>query len=334
MPIKLNAFVEAFRGDFVEDIHKVSLIVVNSAGETLFVAGNPELQVHMRSSAKPFQAQALFQSGAYEQFGLSLKELALCCASHDGSADHIETARGILRKIGLNETYLNCGGHYPGDTETRKALLAKGEEPADIHNNCSGKHSGMLAIARALDAPLEAYETREHPVQTLIFDIAYEMLDIENIPHAIDGCSVPTFILPLGDAAKMYAQLSDPGTAKDKYREGLITVFQAMQAHPDMIAGFESIDTQLMQAVPNIAVKRGAQGYYGMAIKDSKYGHLGICLKLESGSNEARNVFIIALLEYLGVLSEDRPMKWRKQAISNHRGMVTGYYHAGIERIK
>lgn len=332
MPMNLNAFVQAFRGDYIEDHHAVSLVVMNSAGETLFVAGNPELEVHMRSSAKAFQALALFQSGAFERFGLSLKELSLCCASHDGTADHIETARGILAKIGLDESYLNCGAHLPSDPSTRQALLSHNEKPTSIHNNCSGKHAGMLAIAKALSAPLEAYEAREHPVQELIFQAGTDLTGIKSIPSAIDGCSVPTFILPLSVAACMYAQFADPVTAPEAHREGLSTIFEAMQAYPDMIAGPDSIDTQLMQALPKIAVKRGAQGYYGMAIKDSQHGHLGVTLKLESGSNEARDVFIVELLEYLGVLSSDVPMKWRQQEIKNHRDIVTGHYKANIQK--
>lgn len=330
MPTQLNAFINAYRGDYIEDQHNVSLIIKKPNGETLFTAGKPDMQVHMRSSAKPFQAQALFQSGAYQKYQLSLKELALCCASHEGSQDHIGTANAILKKQNLNETALNCGAHQPSDKEQKTKLQQQHAQATAIHNNCSGKHAGMLAIANALSAPLDNYESINHPVQQLIFESARVLANVKEIPHAIDGCSLPTFILSLGDAATLYTRLADPNSAPEAYQTGLKTVFEAMQSYPDMIAGHGVIDTEIMKAIPTVAVKRGAQGYYGIAVKQSKYGPLGITLKVEDGSNQARDVFIIEILEYLNILDPKLPMKWRDQEIVNHRGIVTGRYQAEI----
>lgn len=328
MSKQLSAYINAYRGDFVEDHHVVSLAIVSPQGETLFTAGNPDLNVPMRSSAKPFQAQALFQSGAYRQFALSLKELALCCASHEGSAEHLQVAEGILQKLGLTEAALNCGAHLPGDKESRARLASSGQAVSAIYNNCSGKHSGMLAVAKALGASITDYETREHPVQELIFEIARALSGVSTIPYAIDGCSVPTFILPLRDSAHMWACFADPSTAPAAYQEGLETVSRAMQAHPEMVAGVGANDTVFMQNIPMLVAKRGAQGYYGLALKDSRYGPLGLTLKVENGSNEARDILLVELLEFLGVLSTATPLPWRRPEISNHRGIVTGYWEA------
>ncbi len=329
----LNCKIEAIRGGYIEDRHQVSMVIMNDAGEILFTAGNPNLSVHMRSSAKAFQGQVLFQSGAVEKYDLSLKELSLCCASHDGTADHIATAQGILKKICLDENALNCGAHLPSDPDSKHDLLSNDRQPTAIYNNCSGKHAGMLAATLAMGADIATYEAIEHPLQQAIFDCGKALSGMDEIPYGIDGCSLPAFIMPLTNAAKMYTAFVSPETAPEKYQTGLAKIFEAMQAHPEMIAGPDSVDTQIMQVIPTLAAKRGAQGYYGMAIKDTKYGNLGITLKVEDGSNGARDVFIVKLLEFLEVLSPDVPMVWRDKEIRNHRGILTGNYQASIETI-
>lgn len=325
----LTAFVDAYRGDFVEDHHPISLVALSPQGELLFSAGNPILQIAMRSSSKPFQALAVILSGAYKTYGFSLKELALCCASHEGSKEHLEVAQGILDKLGLDESFLNCGSHLPGDKGSRAFLKENHQDPTPIYNNCSGKHSGMLAVAKALGVSPEHYEQREHPVQQLIFATIKDLTGLNAIPYGIDGCSAPNFILPLEAAAKMWSTLAAPETAP-KYKEALETIFRAMQAYPEMVAGEGEIDTVLMRAIPGLAAKRGAQGYYGLALKDSKYGPLGLVLKVEDGNSAAREVFVIELLEFLGVLDPNLAMPWRRPEIKNHRGLVTGYWQVSL----
>ncbi|MCA9837305.1 MAG: asparaginase [Trueperaceae bacterium] len=325
-----EAFVDAYRGKFVEDHHQISLLAVNPQRETIICAGNPAHKIAMRSSSKPFQALALFASGAFEKYNFSLKELALCCASHEGSQDHIVTAQGILDKIGLDESYLNCGAHMPSDKASRDHLHETGQKATPIYNNCSGKHSGMLAVAKALGVSPADYEQRDHPVQQLIFKIVSELSGVADIPYGIDGCSVPTFMLSLEAAARMWSSFASPAQYPG-YQEGLETIFRAMHAHPEMLAGEGANDTEFLRAIPELAAKRGAQGYYGLALQDSKFGPLGLTLKVEDGSNEARDVFLIELLEFLGALDPETPMPWRKPEIKNHRGIVTGYWQPELK---
>jgi L-asparaginase II len=284
----------------------------------------------MRSSAKPFQAQALFLSGAKKRFDLNPAELALTCASHDGTLRQLELIQTFLAKLGLDQSYLACGTHLPAAKETRDALAKSGQTPRPIHNNCSGKHTGMLAAALALGAALEGYEKPDHPVQQLNFQTFRALSGVEDISFGIDGCSVPTFILPLANAARMFAQLAVPQTAPEKYQQGLEQTFRAMRTHPDLVAGPESLDTVLMQTIPGLAAKGGAEGYYGMALRESPYGPLGIAFKVEDGSSRARDVFGVALLEKLGLLASDLDLPWRRPVLKNHQGIETGYLEASF----
>ncbi len=324
----MNAYVYSYRGGLIENRHRVSVAIMDPKGKLLAYAGNPELPAHMRSSSKPFQAQALFLSGAMKKFSITTQELALSCASHDGTAQHLEVAARYLQKVGLGIEYLACGAHLPADEASLKALQKSGQEPTALYNNCSGKHVGMLAIALALGADPKGYEQPNHPVQQLNMQTVRELSGLEDIPYGIDGCSVPTFVLPLAPAARMFALLADPASAPSKYQESLKNTFDAMRAFPEMVAGPQSIDTVLMQKIPHLAVKRGAEGYYGIALSESQWGPIGVTLKVEDGSSAAREPFVIALLEQLGALSPDVQLEWRKPIIKNVRKLDVGYMEA------
>jgi len=254
----MDAYTYAYRGGLIENRHKVSLAIVGPQGNLLAYSGNPHLSAHMRSSAKPFQALALYLSGAIERFGITPAEVALTCASHDGLEQHVTMATHYLRKIGLDESYLACGIHPPFDLAARKALQQAGQPATVLHNNCSGKHTGMLAAALALGVEPRGYEQPEHPVQQLNLQTLRDLSGHQHIPYGVDGCSVPTFVLPLAPAARMFALLAKPEAAPEKYREGLEAVFRAMRQHPELVAGPRSIDTVLMQTVPHLAAKRRA----------------------------------------------------------------------------
>lgn len=327
----MNAYTYAYRGGLIENRHKVSLAIVGPKGNLLAYSGNPHLAAHMRSSAKPFQALALYLSGAIQRFGITPAEVALTCASHDGMEQHVTIAANYLHKIGLDESYLACGAHLPFDPAARKALQQAGQSPTVLHNNCSGKHTGMLATALALGANPRGYEQPEHPVQQLNLLTLRDLSGHHHISYGVDGCSVPTFVLPLAPAARMFALLAEPEAAPPKYQEGLQAVFQAMQQHPDLVAGPQSIDTVLMQKLPQLASKRGADGYYGMALRGTRWGSIGVALKVESGSNEAREPMVIRLLEELGILTSEVALEWRRPLIRNVRRLEVGYLEARLE---
>jgi L-asparaginase II len=326
----MNAWVYSYRGAIIENRHQVSLVVMTANRQILMSAGDDARLIPMRSSAKAFQAQALFQSGAFEQFQITAEELALACASHEGTTRHTQIALGLLERLNLSEADLACGVHPPINKAARQALEQRGEAPTALHNNCSGKHSGMLAVARALGVAPQGYERPEHPVQQLILRVIRELSGMAEVPYGIDGCSVPAFSLPLAAAAWLFLQLAVPELAPAAYRAGLETTFQAKRRHPDLVAGEGAIDTVLMQAVPGLAAKRGADGYYGMALRESPHGPLGIALKVDDGNQQAREAFVVRLLEHLGALSETPALLWRKPVLRNHRGLETGFIDAVI----
>ena len=326
----MNAYTYVYRGGLIENRHKVSLAVVNPSGHLLAYCGNPHLAVHMRSSAKPFQAQALYQSGAIQRFGITPAEVALTCASHDGTGQHVVIAANYLHKIGLDDGYLACGAHLPFDPASRKALQQAGQPATVLHNNCSGKHTGMMAAALAMGADPKGYEQPEHPVQQLNLQTLRDLSGQSHIPYGVDGCSVPTFVLPLASAARMFALLAQPQAAPTKYQEGLEAVFRAMRQHPDLVAGPHSIDTVLMQKLPSLVAKRGADGYYGMAVRNTRWGDVGVALKVESGSNEAREPMVVRLLEELGLLSPEIELEWRRPLVRNVRRLEVGHLEARL----
>lgn len=327
----MSSYTYAYRGGIIENRHHISIAVVNSENKRLASSGNPELLAHLRSSAKPFQVQALFQCGADEKFGFTDKEIALACASHSGTPEHTNVAKGMLDKLGLGKSDLACGVHWPVSKEERLRLEHNNEEPSTLHNNCSGKHSGMLAVAQMLNAPTRGYEKPDHPVQQLNFQIMRDLSGVQEIPFGVDGCSVPVFVLPLDKAAWIFAQLANPESAPEKYREGLERAFQAMKTYPEMVAGEGEIDTVLMQQIPGLVCKQGADGYYGISLKETKYGPLSVVLKVEDGSTAAREPAVIRVLELLGVLPEDNALPWKRPILRNHRKIETGYLEAQIE---
>jgi L-asparaginase II len=329
----MSSYTYAYRGGIIENRHRISIAVVNSENKILASSSNPQLLAHLRSSAKPFQAQALFLTGAAKKFEFTDKEIALACASHVGTPEHVSVAKGMLDKLNLTESDLACGVHWPASKEERTRLEQTGEKPTALHNNCSGKHAGMLAVALTLGAPTQGYEKPDHPVQQLNFQTMRDLSGVQEIPFGIDGCSVPVFVLSLDKAAWMFAQLANPQSAPEKYREGLEQAFRAMKTFPEMVAGEGEIDTVLVQQIPGLVCKQGADGYYGISLRETKYGTLGVVLKVEDGSTAAREPAVIRVLELLGVISEDNTLPWKRPIIRNHRKIETGYLEAHIELV-
>lgn len=327
----MSAHVFSYRGDMIENRHTASLAVVNPVGRLVAFAGNPHLPAHLRSSSKPFQAQALFQTNAVGHFGLTSKEIAVSCASHSGSPDHIATVDGYLQKIGLTPDFLACGAHMPWDKDSLRLLKETRQEPTSLYSNCSGKHSGMLAAAMTMGATPRGYEKPNHPVQQINFQTIRDLAGVQEVPFGIDGCSVPAFVLPLANAARMFARLAAPDTAPSKYQAGLQSTYEAMRAHPDMVSGAEGMDTVLMGTLPHFASKGGADGYYGMALRKTQWGPLGVALKVESGSSDARDPLVVKVLEALGVISPDMPLPWRKPLVRNVRRLEVGWWEAQLD---
>ncbi|OGO17865.1 MAG: hypothetical protein A2Z14_11275 [Chloroflexi bacterium RBG_16_48_8] len=335
--------VEVVRGGLVESVHHAAVAVADPEGKLFASWGSPETVTYMRSSAKPFQILPLLDGGGVSCFDFSLQEIAIMCASHSGTDLHVRTVLSIQGKVGVTEGDLLCGVHPPYDLETADRLKEEGVEPTPNRHNCSGKHSGMLALARLIGAPIDDYIHPQHPVQQRILKALGEMCDLkaEEIRIGVDGCSVPTFAIPLKSAATAFARLADPRPWIEARAEACRIVWQAMTTHPDMVAGPIRFDTHLMQAAKGLLLaKGGAEGYQGISIAAGALGEgspaLGVALKIADGDHEGRARSIVALkvLKDLGALSgvqRDSLSRFDARELNNWRGIRVGELRPCLE---
>jgi L-asparaginase II len=329
---------KVIRGETVESVHRGNLIVVTGEGRTVFSLGEPETVTFWRSSAKSFQAIPFLKNGVAEAFGFTEKEIALACGSHSGERVHVETATKMLEKIGLSETDLRCGTHLPFDEKRTEEMVRAGEQPTQLHNNCSGKHAAMLGFAKMLGADLESYENLENPVQQQILDCVAEFSDVPRaeIKIGVDGCAAPNFAIPIRAMALSFARLVfPPKTFDDETREACRRVVSATVSHPEMIGGTKRLDTMIMQAARGrIVSKIGAEGVYSAGVLPSprwKTG-LGIAFKIEDGDDRrARAVVLIELLKQLEILDAEILSEFSPLPIKNRRGAEVGRVEASFD---
>jgi L-asparaginase II len=334
------------RGGMVESVHRGSIAIVDARGKLVAFAGDPGTRTCLRSAAKPFQAIPLLEYGGRDEYELTGEELALTCGSHGGEPVHVATAAALLRKGEFDEEDLLCAPHLPFDEKSAADLRASGEAPSSLHNNCSGKHAGMLLATQAMDAPPADYIAAAHPLQLLMRSTLAEFAGLapEEVPVAIDGCGVPAFFLSLYRAAFAYARLMSG--AIERYADSGQLVVEAMTGHPHYVAGNWSMTTPLMAAFNGeLLAKEGAEGFYAMALAPSLCtrltrklrladdGGLGIALKIEDGSmDRGRNPAILHLLDLLGAESDAEQLEpYRDAPVRNHAGLVVGEVRAEFE---
>ncbi|MEO8287454.1 MAG: asparaginase [Chloroflexota bacterium] len=326
--------VEVTRGPIVESVHYGVIAVSDVEGELLAWAGNPGSVTYYRSSCKPIQAIPLVESGAADRFGLTDREIAVACASHGGEDIHVEAVKSILDKIGCGPDALACGAHAPSDKDAARAMQEREESPTVLHNNCSGKHAGMLALARFHGWPVGGYETPRHPVQQVILQTIadFASLDPDDIPVGVDGCSACTFGLSVHRMALSFARLGQPEYWPEPRRTAVRRISTAMTTYPEMVAARRGrIDTDLMRAAHGTLVaKVGAESLYCAArLGDSQHPAVGFALKLLDGdvSGRARHPAIIEGLRQAGLLDEDTLNKleayWMEE-VRNRVGDVVG----------
>jgi L-asparaginase II len=315
------------RGPLVESLHR-GAVAAFQGGKTLFAAGDADAPVFLRSSAKPFQAMALLLSGAAEAHGLGDDEIAVACASHGAEEIHLAAVRSLQRKCGVPPEALGCGAHPPASTRASLDLARGGGKPETLHNNCSGKHTAMLAAAKALGAPLEGYLEPDHPVQRMnLRNLAlFAGVDPASVVVAVDGCSAPVFAIPLVSAAAAFSRLAAPdATIPPAEAAAARRIVKAMTHRPDLVAWPGRGDAALMGAAPGrIVSKLGAEGVQCLGVLDRG---LGIALKLDDGSDRARLPLTAALLEAAGVLTRDNAAAIGPAAdrvLRNHRGVEVG----------
>ncbi|MEL7114626.1 MAG: asparaginase, partial [Pseudomonadota bacterium] len=293
-------------------------------GQIVDAWGDPDLTILPRSSCKMVQALPLVESGAAKAFGLTPEQLALACASHNGAAIHTDRVTRWLTDLELDDTALRCGPQVPSDAPARDAMTKADASPCQYHNNCSGKHTGFLTLSKHLGADAE-YVLPDHPIQKAALE-AFEETTGETSPgHAIDGCSAPNFATSLAGLARAMAQFagSRTGVRGDAMRQ----LFEAMVAHPDLVAGEGRACTELMRAMDGaVAVKTGAEGVFTAIIPSLGFG---VALKIEDGTARASECAMASILVRLGVLQADHPatLRRRNAEIRNRRDVVTGYMH-------
>ena len=309
--------VELTRGPIVESIHYGALVVSDTSGKVVFHLGDPSTVAFLRSSAKPFQAVPLVEHGGVEHFGLTQEELAVICASHHGTDEHVRVVSSIQHKIGAQPEDLLCGMHTPSDTATANRMLLSHEENSPLRHNCSGKHTGMLAYARLRGMPTADYIDPAHPVQQDILRTFAEITDVpvSEVLLGTDGCSAPVFAIPLDKAARAFALLADPSGLPEPRQAALRSIFAAMTTYPNMVAGPSGFDTALMTVGRGkILSKGGAEGYQALALLPGACGAgspaYGITLKIADGDQSrperARPAAAIAILQQLGALDEEQ----------------------------
>ncbi len=294
--------IELVRGAIVESVHEVHVAVVDAEGRLRASAGDPGHTTFLRSAAKPLQAVPIVADGAYQRFGLTRAELALICGSHSGEPRHVRTAQSILRKAGAGPEMLACGSHAPWHRHTREALRERGVEPGRLHNNCSGKHAGMLALARAAGWPSEGYQRAEHPVQARLLREVERWTGRPQAGIALgqDGCGVVCFGLPVREMAFAFARL---GSAAREGNPAAAEVVAAMTEHPEMVAGEGRLCTDLMRQVRGrLFAKLGAEGIYCVGVPGAE---LGIALKVADGNRRAVGAAILSVLAALDLLSDE-----------------------------
>jgi L-asparaginase II len=339
--------LELTRGRVVESIHFGSIVVVDSTGKLLHSYGDSHTVAFLRSSAKPFQALPFVERGGVEHFNFTQSELAISCASHETAQHHLDTVRAMQTKIGIEEDHLQCGAHLPGDVAMLRRVIQQDIKPTPNFNNCSGKHTAMLAHAKMRGLPLENYLAHDHPVQQDILTTFSEMCGIEKekVELGIDGCSAPNFAVPLVNAALGMARLCDPRGLSEARATACRKITTAMTAYPEMVSNYDEFDCELMKtAAGKIVTKRGAEGFQIIGLMPGVYGGngVGIAFKVTDGdasrmnddlesSARVRPATTLEILRQLKALDEAQLKSLAKfgptKQIKNHREIITGESH-------
>ena len=291
--------VEVTRGAVVESAHRGAVAVYDADGGSVVEIGDTDRPVFPRSAVKAIQALPFVESGAADAYGFGEKELALACASHSGQPEHVELARAMLAKAGLDETALECGTHWPSSHDATVALARSGGSPNALHNNCSGKHSGFLCTCRHLGIDHRGYVKAGHQEQEMVREameaVTGQKHDADH--RGTDGCSIPTYAVPLKSFAQGFARMATGQGLGPKRAAAAKRLLNACMAEPFLVSGTGRADMTLMQAAPGrIFVKTGAEGVYCAAVPELG---LGVAIKCDDGAGRGAEVMVAAVLAKL-----------------------------------
>ncbi|SDM81240.1 asparaginase [Paenibacillus sp. yr247] len=338
-----HILVEEYRGGVLECTHAGHLCGVDDTGTIRYAIGNPLHMTYLRSAAKPFQAISVLQHSIENRFGFTGKETAVMAGSHRGEPFHIEAVESMLRKIGLSEEMLACASTYPLNVGARDDVVRQNSPKRRVYHNCSGKHTGILALCKGLDYDLESYCDPCHPAQLHILRTLASISEMpeEQIPIGTDGCGFPVFALPLDATARAYLKLACPDLIPDaQVRTAVEKLSGLMNEHGEMIAGTDFICSVLLRDA-NIVAKGGAKGVYGFSLKKER---LAFALKVMDGSEEEWPLIIATILEQIGYSNRatiDDLYRISQVQIRNDASRPVGYskavfnltaYHEGAAR--
>ncbi len=325
--------VFVYRNDLVESIHQGDIAIVDNSGKVLYELGDSQKITYWRSAAKPIQALPVVSSGAAKKFNLTDRELSVICASHSGQKKHIRVVNNILEKLGLDESYLQCGIHPPKDKETSRSLWRQGKEPSPIYNNCSGKHAGLLALCKYYKWDLNTYLKPDHPLQKMLLKTISEItgFPLKKIHKGEDGCGVVVYGLPLTGMAYAYSRLANPSTMPAEYRDAARRINDSMSTYPLMVGGLKRFNTRLLEvAGDKLVAKSGAEGVFSIGLKEKG---IGITIKVRDGRSRAVKPSVMKVLEQLEVLNsreKEKLKKFIKPPVKNHHDHQVGYLKANF----
>ena len=340
----MTSSVDTLRGDIVESRHRVSVAAVDAGGRLVAWTGDPDLVTYWRSCAKLVQVLPLITDGAAESLGITDAEIAVACASHNGEPRHLEVVEGLLLKAGCTENDLECGPHSSLSPAFARAMAERGERPRRIHSNCSGKHAGMLALARFHGWPTEGYRSPGHPVQRRVLEEVARWTGVpeQQLGQGVDGCGVVSFAMPLRSMALAYARLGardpgpgvrgasspDPGSRSPGPGQAADRVVTSIIADPFLVAGTGRLCTEVIAGSGGrVVTKIGADGVYCAAIPEAR---LGVALKVEDGDVESARPAILAALEALAPGLVHVAGSFRSPVIKNTLGEQVGHLATNI----
>jgi len=322
--------VEVTRGGRVESRHRGAIAIFDADGTVHTALGDIDRPVFPRSAVKSMQALPLVESGAADAFGFDDKELALACASHSGEPAHVALAASMLERAGLDATALECGAHWPSRQEVTIELARSGAAPTALHNNCSGKHSGFLSVCSHCGIDHHGYVRMDHRLQDMVRDA---LEGVTGAPHGLDnsgtdGCSIPTYAVPLKSLALGFARMATGTRLGPKRAAAAKRLFSACMAEPFYVAGTDRACTKIMTAGKGrVFAKTGAEGVYCAAVPELG---LGIALKCDDGAGRASETVVCAVLAHL--LRDDSALSGKlanlaRTTLRNWNGIEVGGVH-------
>jgi L-asparaginase II len=319
--------VEVYRNKVLESFHRGVVCVVDNDGEIIFSEGDVNQICYPRSAMKFLQVLPLIENGGIDRFNFTLEEIAIMCGSHNAESEHLRVVNSILHKIGSDKDKLFCGPQYPTSKKDADELIRKNEKPQHIHNNCSGKHAGMLALCALLGVSSEDYINPNHVIQKMILDVCAEMYEYEKEKMVIakDGCSAPIFSVPVYNQAVGFKNIVSPEKFSEARKSACKIVIEAISKYPFMVAGSKRYCTDMMQIyAPKIIGKTGAEGIFSLGLTEQK---IGVCIKIDDGKMLPQYNVAQAFIEASKLFSDEnlQPLHYYKQEeLYNFNKFVTG----------